>query len=184
MNMKQQRDLSVSMLRANVVALGIGLPIALAQLSLFVLLRGELQVTVTLPGAVLFFAVMLVSIAVHELIHGLTWQFASKSPATRVTYGVQWKMLTPYAHLEGPIDIGAYRLGGLMPGLVLGLIPYALSLIMDNAALLLFGVIHTLAAGGDWLVLWLLRGVRPGTLVEDHPSRAGCYVLDVEGTPS
>lgn len=78
--------------------------------------------------------------------------------------------------------VSAYRLGGLMPGLVLGLILYALSLILGNGTLLLFGVIHTLAAGGDCLVLWLLRGVRPGALVEDHLTRAGSYVLEPEQT--
>ena len=39
------------------------------------------------------------------------------------------------------------------------------------------------AAGGDWLVLWLLRGVSPGAFVEDHPTRAGCYVLEPEQPP-
>jgi hypothetical protein len=183
MNTRNQHDRSVSMLRANLVALGIGIPIAMVQLSLFVVLHGALQVSVTPPGALWFLAVLLVSVVAHELIHGLTWQLASRSAATRVTYGVQWKTLTPYAHLEGPIAVGAYRLGGLMPGLVLGLIPYALSLIMNNGSLLLFGVIHTFAAGGDWLVLWLLRGIRPETLVEDHPSRVGFSVLEPEGPP-
>jgi Putative zincin peptidase len=180
MSTEHKRDYSISMLRANLIALSLGLPVAMAQLSLFVFLNGALRVPITLAGALLFFAVMLVSIVAHELIHGLTWQLASRSAAARVTYGVQWKLLTPYAHLEGPIALGAYRLGGLMPGLVLGLIPYALSLALDNSSLLLFSVIHTFAAGGDWLVLWLLRGVRSGALVEDHPSRAGCYVLEPE----
>ncbi|NTU85775.1 MAG: DUF3267 domain-containing protein [Chloroflexales bacterium] len=183
MSSGHRRDHSISMLRANLVALVIGLPVAMAQLSLFVFLHGTLRVAITLTGALLFLAVMLASIVAHELIHGLTWQLAGGSAAATVTYGVQWKMLTPYAHLGGPIAVGVYRLGGLMPGLVLGLIPYALSLVLGNGSLLIFGVIHTLAAGGDWLVLWLLRGVGPGTLVEDHPSRAGCYVLELEGTP-
>lgn len=180
MSTRPQHDRSVSMLRANLVALSLGIPVALAQLALFVLLHDELRIAITLPGALLFLVVMFASIVVHELIHGLTWQFAGGRATTSVTYGMQWKTLTPYAHLSGPIAVGVYRLGGLMPGLVLGLIPYALSLISGNSYLLLFGVLHTLAAGGDWLILWLLRGVRPGTLVEDHPSRAGCYVLEPE----
>lgn len=180
MSTRHQRDLSVSMLRANLIALLVGIPVAMAQLSLFLVLRGAIEVNVTLWGGVLFVAVLLVSIVAHELIHGLTWQLASRGAAARVTYGVQWKLLTPYAHLEGPMAVDAYRLGGLMPGLALGIIPYALSLALDNSSLLLFGVIHTFAAGGDWLVLWLLRGVRSGALVEDHPSRAGCSVLEPE----
>jgi hypothetical protein len=38
-------------------------------------------------------------------------------------------------------------------------------------------LIFTLAAGGDALILWLLRGVPAGRLVRDHPSKPGCLVL-------
>jgi hypothetical protein len=41
-----------------------------------------------------------------------------------------------------------------------------------------FGLLFTFAAGGDALVLWLLRGVAPHRLVEDHPTRAGCFVWE------
>lgn len=131
-----------------------------------------------LPGALLFFAVLLVSIVMHELIHGLTWRVAAKASSATITYGVHWKTLTPYAHVRGLMEVNAYRIGGLMPGLILGVIPYLLSLALGNTALLCFGVIHTLAAGGDGLILWSLRNVRQGTMVEDHPSRAGCYVIE------
>jgi hypothetical protein len=43
-----KRDMSISMLRANLMTLLIGIPIALAQLSLFVALRGAIQINVTL----------------------------------------------------------------------------------------------------------------------------------------
>lgn len=43
-----------------------------------------------------------------------------------------------------------------------------------------FGIIYTFAAGGDWIIRWLLHHVKPGTLVEDHLSRAGCYVIEGE----
>jgi hypothetical protein len=47
----------------------------------------------------------------------------------------------------------------------------------ESGDLFWFSLIHTAAAGGDWLILWLIRGVKAGSLVEDHPSNAGCYVL-------
>jgi hypothetical protein len=129
----------------------------------------------------LFFAVLIASVVAHELIHGLAWQvFGGASNAT-ASYGFQWKTLTPYAHLGGPFEVNAYRIGGLMPGLLLGVLPYLLSLALANTPLLVFSVIHTFAAGGDWLILWSLRKLPPGTRVEDHPSRAGCYVLEHEG---
>jgi len=36
-------------------------------------------------------------------------------------------------------------------------------------------VFQTAAARGDWLILWILRNVKMGTLVEDHPTGAGYY---------
>lgn len=71
MHSKPKRDLSISMLRANLVALVIGIPLAILQLTLFVALHGALQVKITWDG-LLFFALLFVSIVVHELIHGLT----------------------------------------------------------------------------------------------------------------
>ncbi len=182
MNVETKRDLSISMLRANLVALVIGIPVAILQLMLFVALHGALQVKITqvriTGGGLLFFVLLLVSIAVHELIHSLTWMWVGKQSGDLITYGFQWKTLTPYAHLKGPLEVNAYRIGGFMPGLVLGIIPYCLSLLLGNHILLWFGVIHTFAAGGDWLILWLLRKLKRGTLVEDHPTRAGCYVVE------
>jgi hypothetical protein len=64
-----------------------------------------------------------------------------------------------------------------MPGLLLGIAPSIAGVISGSAVLAAFGLLFTIAAGGDFLILWLLRGVHAGALVEDHPERAGCYVL-------
>ena len=179
-NIKTKRDLSISMLRANVLAFVIGIPVAIVQLTLFVILHGALELKVTsdgLPNVLLFFMILLVSIVVHEFIHGLTWKIVANKTSTTITYGVQWKTLTLYAHVNEPLNVNVYRIGGFMPGFVLGIIPYLLSLLLGDTALLVFGIIHTFAAGGDWLILWLLRNLNRETLVQDHPSRAGCYVV-------
>jgi hypothetical protein len=177
MNAEDKRDLSVSMLRATIAALLIMVPVAILQSTLFYLLRGTKKNEFTLYtlDILLFLILLIASIIVHELIHGLTWMWFGKKSFSTVQFGIQWKTLTPYAHLKGPIEVIVYRIGGFMPGFVLGILPFILSLILGDGNLLWFSIIQTAAASGDWLILWLLRDVNGGTLVEDHPSRAGCY---------
>ncbi len=40
-----------------------------------------------------------------------------------------------------------------------------------------FGLVFTWVASGDAMILWMIRGVSPDTVVEDHPERAGCWVV-------
>lgn len=177
MNDRNKHDLSISMLRANIVAVIIGVPVAIFQLVSFGILHGAKKMQVTW-NILLFLALVVAGIVIHELIHGLTWKVFTKKSFSSIKFGFQWKTLTPYAHLIEPVKVNAYRIGGFMPGLILGIIPYTLSLVLGDGNLLWFGVVHTIAAGGDWLLLWLLRKEKGGTLVEDHPSRAGCYIIE------
>ncbi len=180
MNANNKRDFSVSMVRANIIALFIMLPVAIIQFNIFNVLHGMGKMEITVNGLnLLFFTVIVIaSMIAHELIHGLTWIGLGKKSFSTVKFGVQWKTLTPYAHLKEPIEVNAYRIGGFMPGFVLGILPFLLSLVMGNRNLLWFGMIHTAAASADWLILWLLRNVKSGMLVEDHPTNAGCHVIE------
>jgi len=129
-----------------------------------------------------FLLVFIIGIVLHEAIHGLTWMITARKPARAIKVGFQLKTLTPYAHCREPMPVEAYRLGTMMPGLLLGLLPVIAGLVTGNTALMLFGLLFTLAAGGDALILWLLRQVKSGQWVEDHPTEAGCYVLDNRST--
>ena len=172
-----KRDLSVSMNRANTTVLYFGIPIAVFQFALYSGLHSGQNMETT-GNFILFLAIVLAGVIVHELVHGLTWMaFGGKSFST-IKFGFQWKTMTPYAHLSEPIEVNAYRIGTMMPGIILGIFPYILSLKLGSGNLLWFSMIHLTAAGGDWLILWLLRKVKRGTLVEDHPSQAGCYVYE------
>jgi hypothetical protein len=119
---------------------------------------------------------LVIGVPLHELIHGLAWAYFGQRPLKDVRFGVQWKVLTPYAHLEVPIPARAYRLGAAMPALLLGALPYLVGLATGEGGFVAFGLLYLFAAGGDLLVLWLLRRVEGAALVEDHPSRTGCYV--------
>jgi len=176
MNVPDKRDLSVSMLRANILGLALIIPVFLILTNIYFRLYGSAQIEIN-GSALIFFVVLIVSVVVHELIHGLTAMFFTKQPFSTVKFGFNLKTLTPYAHMKTTLEVTRYRIVVFLPGLILGIIPYILGLALGNIALALFGVIHIIAAGGDWLILWLIRKVKPGIMVEDHPTRAGCYVL-------
>lgn len=163
--------------RANILVLFTSIPVAILQFVLFNLIHAAEKTESAWGFGWLFLAVVL-GIVFHELIHGISWVIAGRKPFSAIKFGFQWKTFTPYAHLKEPVEVNAYRIGTFMPGLILGILTYVLSLLLGSGDLLWFSLIHTTAAGGDWLILWLIRGVRAGSLVEDHPTNAGCYVLE------
>lgn len=177
--MENKRDLSISMARANIVVMFVSIPVAILQFAIFVMVHGLRKMETTLSIG-LFLGVLFLGVLAHELIHGLAWVIFGRKPFSTIKFGFQWKTLTPYAHLKEPAEINAYRIGGFMPGFFLGILPYIMSIVLGDGNLFWFGLIHTAAAGGDWLILWLIRNVKAGSQVEDHPTNAGCYVIEPE----
>ncbi len=122
-------------------------------------------------------SLLITGIFAHELLHGLTWMAAAKLDWNAIKYGFKLSALTPYAHCKEPISAKAYRWGIVAPGLILGILPFIASLWFGNAWLLGFGFIFTLAAGGDFLMLWIIKNIPDDSLVKDHPDRVGCKVV-------
>ena len=182
-----KKDLSIPTTRAALLSIVFGLPLACILLVLYLLRWGAaLNISNARPELFLYFfigfiAALIIGSIVHELIHGLTWAFFGHQPLKAIKFGIQWQTLTPYAHCTEPMEVGAYRLGGSMPLVVLGILPALIGIGTGNCWLMFFGFLFTLAAGGDLLVLWLIRGVSRGEYVEDHPTRVGCYLIETEG---
>ena len=176
-----KRDLSISMARANVIGVGLFIPAAalltLPYLALWGSNRFLAAWLVVGDNLLVALGVVVVGVVVHELIHGLSWQVFGKKPRSAIKYGFKLKTLTPYAHCTEPMAARAYRLGAAMPGLLLGVLPWLYGLVVANGPAFLFGLLFTIAALGDAMILWLLRRVEPDAQVIDHPSRAGCYVI-------
>jgi hypothetical protein len=171
------QDLSISLVRANVYTLAVSLPLVGLMLFAYLALYPPATLALSLPSTLLFLVVLVAGILAHEAIHGLGWAVFGGIPLQRIRFGFQASTLTPYAHALDPMPAGAYRLGALLPALALGALPFLIGAIVGSASLALFGMIFVFAAGGDLLVLWLIRGVAPRALVLDHPRRAGCIVL-------
>jgi hypothetical protein len=120
--------------------------------------------------------VLVIGVPLHEFIHGFTWVLFGGKPLSDIKFGFQWKSLAPYAHLKVPVTANAYRAGAVMPALLQGVLPYILGLVNGWGWFTALGIFFIVAAGGDLVVLWILRKVNGGALVEDHPTQAGCYV--------
>lgn len=125
-----------------------------------------------------YFPVLIIGMVVHELIHGLSWSLLANKNMSAIRYGISKKTLTPYAHCKEPISARAYKIGALLPGIIMGVIPGIIAIIIGNSWLLMFGNLFTLLAAGDFVIVALLWKVKDNRQVEDHPSRAGCYIYN------
>ena len=127
-------------------------------------------------SALITFLVLIFGIIAHELIHGIVWAKFTKNGFKSIKFGIMWKMITPYCHCKEPLKIQQCMLGAIMPAIILGFIPAILSIVVGNIALLAFGIIFIVSAGGDFCVIYTLRNEKKDTLIEDHPSEVGYYV--------
>lgn len=178
-------DRSFSMLRANVAALVlVGPPVALA-VFMFVELHGWFPLYSPIDNQpVLSLVFMAIGVVTHEVLHAIAWKLAARPPKGAVRLGFYWKAFTPYAHCSVAMTARAYRIGAVTPGVVLGVIPLVTGLAFGWGGWMMFGILFTLAAGGDALTIRLLRGVPGHRMVKDHPTRAGCLVLNEESRTS
>lgn len=179
-----KKDLSISAGKANILSFAFGLPVACLQLAIYLWRWGAAQYFNNASPQLFFYsffgviATLIIGSVVHELIHGLSWAFFAHLPLTSIKFGFQWQALTPYAHCLEPMKVNAYRLGGSMPLIILGLLPSLIGILTGSGWSIFFGFLFTLTASGDMLVLWLIRGVRRGQLVQDHPTQVGCYLIE------
>jgi hypothetical protein len=70
-----------------------------------------------------------------------------------------------------------------LPGLVLGVLPLVLGLSLGRWWLTAYAFLMLLAAAGDTLLLWIMRGVSGDAWMQDHPSKMGCLVLGHSASP-
>ncbi|MDX1619252.1 MAG: DUF3267 domain-containing protein [Balneolaceae bacterium] len=172
---------SISLYKANIISVGLFIPISGIFLISYAYAWGWNKLVhdfMLLIGDIWFLLFLLVAgILAHELLHGMTWKLAGNTTWSEIKFGFNWKALAPFAHCRVPLEINAYRWGAAVPGIVLGVIPFIIGMFTGSGWFALFGYIFTITAAGDILILWLIRNIEPGTLVQDHPELAGCEVV-------
>lgn len=177
MDEMRERDCTVSWWLGNFLGLIFIIPVCTPFIVLYTWLWGSdrLLSSSGLPTILFFFVI---GVILHEFIHGITWAFFSGKPLRSFKFGIKFKILTPYAHATEDLPIQAYRIGIVMPGLVLGVVPCIAAILCGSSNLMLVGILMTAAAGGDIVMLWVLRHAGSHSLVRDHPDRLGCILIE------
>lgn len=181
-----KEQLTIDLVKANVFAVLLMIPTVLIfGLPYFLIwglgfnLSDIRSLTKNLSPALMGFGLLLVfslGIVLHELTHGIVWSRFTSNGFKSIRFGVLWKMLTPYCHCKEPLKVKEYIIGALMPAIILGFIPGIIAIIIGNFGLLVFGIIFTTAAGGDFMIINLLKNEDKDDYVQDHPSEAGCFI--------
>lgn len=127
-------------------------------------------------GVFHIFGAFVLGIVVHELIHGIVWARFAPNGFRSIKFGILWKMLTPYCHCKEPLKVSQYIMGTIAPAIIVGILPSIIAIIIGNSSLLIFGIYFTMAAGGDFLIIYAIRKENREDLIQDHPSEAGCYI--------
>ena len=76
------------------------------------------------------------------------------------------------------MHIPGYMCGAMMPCSILGVIPAVAALFVGSLPMLAWGIFFIATAAGDIWMTWLLTKENPNSLVLDHPSEAGFYIID------
>jgi uncharacterized membrane protein YeaQ/YmgE (transglycosylase-associated protein family) len=122
---------------------------------------------------------MVIGIIAHEVVHAVGWKFASGLPWRAFSFGIDRSTASPYCHADAPMPASAYRFGALLPSVITGILPVVIATAIASPTLALIGAVLFSAAVGDFIVVWVIRAVRPDARVLDHPTNAGCYVEEI-----
>lgn len=177
----RKKDLTVSVLLANVLALIVMLPFAAAVFCLYITVNSAEIETLSLREDIWIFIAALLLAVLHEAVHGLTWGFFAKNHFESIDFGIVWKALTPYCTCSEPLTKRQYMIGGAMPTLIVGFLPAIISAVIGNFWLFVLSEFMILGGGGDFLIILKMLFYRPETndvLYYDHPYECGIVAFE------
>ena len=120
--------------------------------------------------ALLFVALLLLSLPLHELLHGAFWRLAGRRGRGSIHFSFSGGMLL--CSCGEPLSGGAYLLGVLGPFLTLGLGSLAVSLVWPGLLQMLLASALLACCGADLLIALRALPYRRA-VIADHPVRAG-----------
>ena len=175
-----RHDLTVSVAKANWLGLLMTMPFVLILMGLFTLLTPSEHEEWSMAEASFFplvvVAVVLLLTVLHELIHGAVFGWFAPHRYKAIQFGVIWSMMTPYCACTEPLTRNQYLLGAAMPTIVVGFLPAAIAIAMNDFGWLVISLLMVIGGGGDMLIILKLITFRTDSkeaVFCDHPTLPG-----------
>lgn len=174
-------ELTIGIVRANVFAVFLLIPLAIIGVGLFYMRHKTLAAGFG-AGTLLWFVIIFAAlIVIHELIHGACWAIFAEHHFRDIEFGIMRQYLTPYCTCGVPLRKGPYILGALMPLILLGVIPMIAGILIGSLPVLLIGILMADSAAGDIMVVWNIlkyRSRAKNIVYIDHPTQAGGVIFE------
>lgn len=179
----EEHDLTVSILKANIVGILAISPFVILFIVLFMINGGSIINfdEFSFVELIIFLILFIVSIVVHELIHGITYAIFTENHFKDVEFGFILKDITPYCTCRAALKKYQYLLAIAMPGIVLGIIPCIIAVFTHSVFLILYGLFMLVGACGDFLIMVLMlknKSKKKDVLYHDHPTECGVVMFD------
>ncbi|MEA5020287.1 MAG: DUF3267 domain-containing protein [Gordonibacter sp.] len=171
-----KHNLTIGVVRANLYAIGLTLPIVAVLIVVFFALHPADSLSFNFTSIFAVVAVFFLLIIIHEAIHGLAWGAFAKGHWRAVSFGFMVQYLTPYCTCNEPLPKHAYIIGALAPTVLLGLIPTAVGIATGSGIWLAVGLLLIVGGGGDLAIVIKLLRFNPkesDVLYLDHPYECG-----------
>jgi len=107
----------------------------------------------------LVLAAFFVGIFVHEWLHAISFRIFGGVTKESISYRRQWKTLDIQTMCAAPMTAGAYRIAALMPALLMGLVPAAISLAYGIGWLAVWSVLALNSVTSDIVSVWAIRSM-------------------------
>lgn len=178
LNNKQEYTFEITKRRINIMVSVCTVVALLLFLVPFLFIWGSQLSAPSIYGVGLLLVAFWLGMIAHEVIHALGWMAWGKVAWKQLRFGLDLSKGVAYAHSKVPMDIRGYKIGLVLPWIVLGVIPAMIGVVVGSGYLLAYGIIFFGASCGDLLLLWHARKLSSGTYVLDHPSDMGFYIVD------
>lgn len=164
-----ERQEVISVLKANIMAFVTAGPFVILCTLIWILSGKGTEGTFGMGSMIGFLLLILVSIFVHELLHGVGWVIWTKKKWESIYLGMMWEYLTPYCHCKEPLKPRQYLVGGLAPFMVLGIGGFLVALVTGNHMIFWLSMVNILSAGGDTTLMCMMM---------KYMNKQDCYILD------
>lgn len=125
----------------------------------------------------LFILIAILGIILHEAIHALFFSFFLPSRFQGVKFGFNEQYGIPFVHIKEPITVLGFRVGAIMPLVILGIIPVILGFFYGSFGPTAFGALFTISASGDLLLVLKTRGISSDQRLKDMSDKIGFEIL-------